>query len=218
MSKVSAVSRKQASDGLPPPPKRQASMPRMYSMSEDSAEPSTSRPITGGFLKKPDDHVGLVQATGGQVMLTYRRVPNVSVMIDYVNMPANDAILGVHWLGKHKAQLDCDRGRVRFETTNRKLLEYQVIRPTLGSLIISAIQAERMIEKGCKAYLATITTAKVRPDAKLEEIQVAKDFVDVFQALTGLPPDRSDSFTIELEPRTNLISQVPYRMAPVEMA
>lgn len=66
--------------------------------------------------------------------------------------------------------------------------------------------------------MATITTTEVGSDAKLEDIPVAKDFADVFQALTGLPPGRSDPFTIELEPGTNPISWAPYRMAPTEMA
>src|SRR5690606_41386727 len=34
----------------------------------------------------------------------------------------------------------------------------------------------------------------------------------------GLPPDRSDPFTIELKPGTVPLSKAPYRMAPAEMA
>lgn len=47
--KLAQQTGKRASDGLvlPPPPKRQAIMPRVYAMSEGSMEPSTSRPITG---------------------------------------------------------------------------------------------------------------------------------------------------------------------------
>lgn len=40
----------------------------------------------------------------------------------------------------------------------------------------------------------------------------------MFQALTGLPPDRSDPFTTDLEPRTTPISKAPYQMAPIDMA
>ncbi|KAG7583880.1 Ribonuclease H-like superfamily [Arabidopsis suecica] len=36
--------------------------------------------------------------------------------------------------------------------------------------------------------------------------------------MSGLPPDRSDPFTIELEAGTTPISKAPYRMAPAEMA
>ncbi|CAA7050328.1 unnamed protein product [Microthlaspi erraticum] len=50
------------------------------------------------------------------------------------------------------------------------------------------------------------------------DIEVVQDFEDVFQSLKGLPPSRSDPFTIELEPGTAPISKTPYRMAPAELA
>ncbi|KAG7588974.1 Integrase catalytic core [Arabidopsis suecica] len=40
----------------------------------------------------------------------------------------------------------------------------------------------------------------------------------VISAVQGLPPSRSDPFTIELETGTMPISKAPYRMAPAEMA
>lgn len=181
---------------------------------------------SGEFQKEPGEDHGMVQTAGGQVMFTLGKIKNVSVMIGEVNMPAYlvvcavksyDVILGMDWLGKYKAHLDCHRGRVRFETSKGRL-EYQGVRPTDGSLIISVIQAERMIEKGCEAYLAAITTTEVGKDASLSEIPVVSEFEDVFQALSGLPPDRSDPFTIELEPGTAPLSRTPYRMAPAEMA
>ena len=59
---------------------------------------------------------------------------------------------------------------------------------------------------------------EVGPDAELEGIPIVKEYDDVFESLTGLPPDRSDPFTIELEPGTKPISKALYRMAPAEMA
>ena len=180
----------------------------------------------GEFQKEPEEEVRVVRAAGGQIMYTSGKIRNVSVMIGGVNMPADlvvcpvksyDVILGMDWLSKYKAHLDCHRGRVQFEIGNGKLV-YQGVRPTNGSLIISALQAERMLEKGCEAYLASITTVEVGPDAELEGIPIVKEYDDVFESLIGLPPDRADPFTIELEPGTKPISKAPYRMAPAEMA
>ena len=70
----------------------------------------------------------------------------------------------MNWLSKYKAHLDCHRSRVQFEISNGKLV-YQGVRPTNESLIISALQAETMLEKGREAYLAAITTVEVGPDA-----------------------------------------------------
>jgi hypothetical protein len=42
---------------------------------------------------------------------------------------------------------------------------------------------------------------KEAPEAKLEEIPIVRDFVDVFpEELPGLPPDREIKFTIDLLP------------------
>ena len=43
-------------------------------------------------------------------------------------------------------------GRVSFERPEGRLV-YQGVRPTSGSLVISAVHAEKMIEKDCEAYL-----------------------------------------------------------------
>ncbi|KAL1215373.1 RNA-directed DNA polymerase-like protein [Cardamine amara subsp. amara] len=75
-----------------------------------------------------------------------------------------------------------------------------------------------MIERGCEAYLATISLPEAVGEAKVRDIRVVREFPDVFQSLQGLPPSRSDPFTIELESGTAPISRAPYRMAPAEMA
>ena len=85
-------------------------------------------------------------------------------------------------------------------------------------MVVSAIQAEQMLEKGCEAYVATISTTEVGKGVDLGEIPVVKEFEDAFQTLAGLPPDQSDPFTIELELGTTPLSKAPYRMAPAEMS
>lgn len=85
---------------------------------------------SGEFQKELEGEVGMVQAAGGQIMFTSGHVRNISVMIGHVNMPADlvvcpvkfyDVILGMDWLEKYKAHLDCYRGRVVFETDGEKL-------------------------------------------------------------------------------------------------
>ncbi|KAG7593905.1 hypothetical protein ISN45_Aa01g026930 [Arabidopsis thaliana x Arabidopsis arenosa] len=180
----------------------------------------------GGFEKERNTEYGMVRAAGGQVMYPFGIVRDISVVVNGVDMPTDliivklkkhDVILGMDWLGKYKAHIDCHRGRIQFER-EEGMLKFQGIRTTSGSLVISAIQAERMLEKGCEAYIATITTNEVGANAELRDIPIANEFTDVFEAVRGLPPDRSDPFTIELEPGTTPISKAPYRMAPAEMA
>jgi hypothetical protein len=55
-------------------------------------------------------------------------------------------------------------------------------------------------------------------EAKLEDIPVVNEFMDVFpQELPGMPPDREIEFTIDLKPGTAPISQAPYKMGPKEL-
>jgi hypothetical protein len=55
-------------------------------------------------------------------------------------------------------------------------------------------------------------------EAKLEDILVVNEFMDVFpQELPGMPPDREIEFTIDLKPGTAPISQAPYKMGPKEL-
>lgn len=54
-------------------------------------------------------------------------------------------------------------------------------------------------------------------EVAIGDIRVVQEFEDVFRFLKGLPPSRSDPFTIELEPGTAPISKTPYRMAPAEL-
>ncbi|XP_042517497.1 uncharacterized protein LOC122091549 [Macadamia integrifolia] len=57
--------------------------------------------------------------------------------------------------------------------------------------------------------------AKVTP---LEEVEVVKEFLDVFlDDLTQLPPDRELKFAIDLIPRATPMSKASYRMTPVEL-
>ena len=44
------------------------------------------------------------------------------------------------------------------------------------------------------------------------------EFLEVFQEVPGLPPDREIEFAIELVPGTTPISKAPYLMAPAELA
>jgi len=82
--------------------------------------------------------------------------------------------------------------------------------------LVLAIQATRLLKQGYSGFLACVT--KEAPEAKLEEIPIVSDFVDVFpEELPGLPPNREIEFTIDLLLGTGPISKAPYRMAPLEL-
>ena len=57
-----------------------------------------------------------------------------------------------------------------------------------------------------------------RGQVKLENIQVVKEFPDVFpEELPSLPPEREVDLSVEILPGTALLSRAPYKMAPMEL-
>ena len=128
-----------------------------------------------------------------------------------------DIILGMDWLTKHHAIVNCFTKEVEFDVPNQARIVFLGERKIMSTCLISAIKACKMIQKGCEAYLAHVIDTR-KTEAKLEDIPVVNEFQDVFPVeLPGLPPDRDVEFTIELLPGTTPISVTPYIMAPTEL-
>ena len=90
-------------------------------------------------------------------------------------------------------------------------------RQSIKLSLVSWIDARRMMQHGCSAFLAHVKDVEV-PLPKMEEVPVVREFLDVFpEELPGLPPNREIEFGIELMPSTTPISIASYRMAPAEL-
>ena len=86
-----------------------------------------------------------------------------------------------------------------------------------GRNMVSTIKTQRLMRKGCQAYLASVVKMESTP-AKLEEIEVAREFPEVFpESLPRLPPKREIDFVIELLVGTTPQTKAPYRMAPAKL-
>ncbi|CAL9006102.1 unnamed protein product [Prunus brigantina] len=145
----------------------------------------------------------------GDAMLEADLIP-----LDLVDL---DIILGMDWLERHRASVDCFRKEVMFRSPGQPEVVFCGERRVLPSCFISAITAKRLLKKGCVGYLAHIIDTQ-GITLNLEDVPIVCEFPDVFpDDLPGLPPQRETEFTIELLPGTNPIYQAPYRMAPAEL-
>ena len=128
-----------------------------------------------------------------------------------------DVILGMNWLSRHRAIVDCRMKRVILRTPNEDEIIFIGERSNHLSNVISAATAIKMVRKGCEAYLAyVIDTVKAKPS--VSDIPTASDFPDVvLEELPGLPPRREIEFSIDIVPGATLASITPYRMAPLEL-
>ncbi|XP_074374589.1 uncharacterized protein LOC141715001 [Apium graveolens] len=99
-----------------------------------------------------------------------------------------DVILGMDWLTRYDAQINCRLKRVSLKDPDTKRVILRGQKQTRKFLTM--LQAKRMLHQGCQAYLAhVIDTEKSTP--KLEEIPVLSKFKDVF------PEDLPGLFLIE---------------------
>ena len=64
-----------------------------------------------------------------------------------------DIILGMDWLAKHRATVDCYMKEVQFSQPGEPEVIFCGERKILSTSLISIIQANKMLRKACQAYL-----------------------------------------------------------------
>ena len=135
--------------------------------------------------------------------------------VDLITLPFHefDLILGIDWLSKHRAIVDCDKKIVLLKCLDRSEVTILGIRSESVLKIMSAMKARRFLRKDCEAFLALILDSK-REQVNLVNIPVIKEFPDVFpEELLGVPSEREVDLSIEVVQGTTPISRTPYRMA-----
>ena len=138
---------------------------------------------------------------------------------DLITLPFRefDLILGMDWLSKHQAIIDCDKKTIMLRCSDQSEVIVHGVRFGAMSIVILAMQARRLLRKGCEAFLALVLNSK-RGQIELENIMVVKDFPDVFpEELLGIPLVREVDLSIEILPGTAPTSRAPYKMAPTEL-
>ena len=168
----------------------------------------------------------VVSVPNGDTMISERIVPGSRLVIQNKDFPADLIVLGIHdfdivlgmdWLSKHSATLDCYKKEVRLVRPEEPGVIFQGIRREIAFSLINAMTASKMLRKGCQGYLAFVVDMR-QEGTRLEDIPIVKGFPDVFSDdISGLPPDIEVEFTIDLIPGTEPIYIPPYRMAPAEL-
>jgi hypothetical protein len=167
----------------------------------------------------------MLETPGGKKIVCDKMEENCPINVKGRNLPINlsvfkslgyDVILGMDWLSKFYASINCIDKVVVFQLPGVERFKFNGSCTRATPLLLSRIQAARNIWQGALAFLAYVT---VKPEVKrkLEDILVACDYPDMFpEAVTGLPPNREIEFTIDLIPGTQPIHKAPCRMVPAE--
>ncbi|KAL5560330.1 hypothetical protein UlMin_036541 [Ulmus minor] len=163
----------------------------------------------------------------GDIMLSsywLRAVPVVvseremSVDLVVLDMVDYDVILGIDFLSKYGATIDCKAKDVSFQPPGEEQFTFSGDKSSKQKMFVSAMKARKWLDSGCTGYLAAVVDTTKKAKVELNDVPVVNEFVGVFpEELPSLPPDREVTFEIEVLPGTTPISKAPYRMAPAEL-
>ena len=115
-----------------------------------------SHPINGRMV---------VSVPNGDIMISERIVPGSRLVIQNKDFPADLIVLGIHdfdivlgmgWLSRHRATLDCYKKEVRLVRLEEPGVIFWGIRREIAPSLINAMTAWKMLRKGCQGYLAFV--------------------------------------------------------------
>ncbi|GKC25608.1 putative reverse transcriptase domain-containing protein, partial [Tanacetum coccineum] len=161
---------------------------------------------------------GKVVSTNNVLIGCTLNLLNHSFPIDLmvIELGSFDIIIGMDWLSRYDATILCGKKKVRIPLEGKTLV-IEGDRNNSRLKIVSCIQAQKYIEKGCELFLAQVTEQESK-EKRLEDVPVIQDFPEVFpEELPRLPPPRQVEFRIDLIPGAVPMARAPYRLAPSEM-
>ena len=129
-----------------------------------------------------------VSLPAGDQLFSYRVVRDSRVLIGGQEFPVDlvaldmrdfDVVLGMDWLSRHRATLDCYKKEVKLPRPGKLEVKFRGLRRELSSNIISPMATQRMLRKGCQGYLAYVVETG-KEGTMVDEIPVVREFPDVF--------------------------------------
>ncbi|XP_074305111.1 uncharacterized protein LOC141640049 [Silene latifolia] len=153
----------------------------------------------------------------------YRSVPikigEVVFHCDLIEFPLGgfEVILGMDWLGKYRAFIDCHQKKISLRGPKGVRVSYKgyLVKPKVKFISVNTLKSS--LRKGDQLILCQMWDCEARTP-RASEIPVVREFEEVFRDdVPGLPPKREVEFAIDLKPGAGPISKSPYRMGPREM-
>ena len=90
-----------------------------------------------------------------------------------------DVILGMDWLARYHAQLNCKAKTVELCIPGETTLKLNVRGRLASSVLISGIPTRKMLSKGGQGYLAFLINTP-SDKVRLEDVPVVRDYPDIF--------------------------------------
>ncbi|XP_074293333.1 uncharacterized protein LOC141620329 [Silene latifolia] len=180
---------------------------KLFKMGKDALE-EDARVVTGDSIPCSRVYRDVSVKIGEAIFLT-----------NLIEFPLGgfEVILGMDWLGKYKAFIDCHQKKVTLSGPEGIEVSYKgfVVKPKIK--LISTVTLKSCLRKGGQLILCHVRDTRGEvPGAA--SIPIMQDFQDVFpDDIPGLPPQRDIDFGVDLKPGAVPISKAPYRMGPKEL-
>ena len=135
----------------------------------------------------------------GEILLSKFVLKEMPVMINGVTLRVDliaiemkdfDVILGKDFLVKHNAIIDYRHRRVTFRPNGGEEFAFKGRSLLNPKMMISAMQALRMLANGCIGFLASAVDKTKKKENDPSSVPVVREFVEVFpEELPGIPPE-----------------------------
>ena len=86
-----------------------------------------------------------------------------------------DLILGMDWLSRYYARVDYRQRIIDFKLPQQPILNYRGVKLMATIPMISVMKVEKLIQDGCEAYLAFVTTDE-GSNRELSEVPIVQEF------------------------------------------
>ncbi|XP_052193851.1 uncharacterized protein LOC127802184 [Diospyros lotus] len=127
------------------------------------------------------------------------QIGEVEFLVDLILLEFQDfdVILGIDFLAKYNATLDCKAKTVYLKSGDSNI-KFRGQKRASDRKWISALKAKKLLRQGAQGYLTCVHGRSEEP-LKVEEVRIVREFGDVFpEELPGLPPQREIEFSIEI--------------------
>ncbi|XP_073133909.1 uncharacterized protein [Henckelia pumila] len=105
---------------------------------------------------------------------------SVSADLIVLPMPEFDLILGMDWMTKNDVVIDFQQRSLMVRPEGEEPIWFKATRSSKRTQLISLMQAKKLVQDGCEAFLASVSLTELPARPDISEVDVVRDFEDVF--------------------------------------
>ncbi|KAL5547237.1 hypothetical protein UlMin_006924 [Ulmus minor] len=181
-------------------PTTQQTNARIFSISKEEAKAGPSSVVADSgathsfvspaFTERSDRVIDKIEGVfttmlpSGAVMLSNKWLRDMPIIFDDRELNVNlvvlemhdyDVILGMDWLSKYNAKIDCHKKRVSFEPTKGQKFAFQGEKKRSRTPFLSSLKAGKLLKQGCMGYLVNMLDTTMKLTTQPEDVPIVKD-------------------------------------------